>query len=394
MIEVDNCSFPSSLVLSSSNSDEFDEDEQLKCSKCCCACCAPCWTRTCLPFRRCFRSCSGCCGGRRGRLGKRKADGELAKEKATSKAKHPEEQSSNGSCWSRLLGCCRRCRNSKTSPETALVPRPGATGGTAEESTKKSCWQSLNCCASCRRNKSRELVPRSSIDSDPPAEDQSRCRSCWSKLLCCCRPKPDPPGKTNIKRTRMVEKEPVEMETVKCCFCFKRQRPKVKAKPKKKVPVRSTCCMMCCKKKGDNQSRRTSNLSKKQSIAPTIPPELLNVVLPGTGTVLSGGLCLCIGKPRFSQHDSIKGRIGSFIINCIVGVSQCFTIIFCVVGWGWAIWWGTIMLRLAKQHQKILEMEANQDDGEDQTTLSQRTGASNPPVALVSKTHRDVETGR
>uniref|UniRef100_A0A182R4C2 Protein SPEC3 n=2 Tax=Anopheles funestus TaxID=62324 RepID=A0A182R4C2_ANOFN len=226
--------------------------------------------------------------------------------------------------------------------------------------------------------------------------------------------------------------EPVEMETVKCCFCFKRQRPKVKAKPKKKVPVRSTfnclsCCMMCCKKKGDNQSRRTSNLSKKQSIAPTIPPEdlrpkidmslvehsslmrgaipvlpiclayfcmFLNIVVPGSGTVLSGGLCLCIGKPRFSQHDSIKGRIGSFIINCIVGVSQCFTIIFCVVGWGWAIWWGTIMIRLARQHRKILEMEAAQDEGEEQTTLSQRTGASNPPVALVSKTHRDVETGR
>ncbi|XP_053668028.1 hornerin [Anopheles marshallii] len=403
------------------NSDEFGEDEQLKCSKCCCACCAPCWTRTCLPFRRCFRSCSGCCGGGRNRLGKRKADGQLANEKEPTTAKQPGQ-----SCWERLLGCCRRCRNSKTAPEsTAIVQR-----APAESKPKASCWQSLNCCASCRRNKSRELVPRSSIDSDPPAEDQSRCRSCWSKLFCCCRPKPDDGKSKQIKRHKM--EEPVEMETVKCCFCFKRQRPKVKAKPKKKVPVKSTfnclsCCMMCCKKKGDNQSRRTSNLSKKQSIAPTIPPEdlrpkidmslvehsslmrgaipvlpiclayfclFLNVVVPGSGTVLSGGLCLCIGKPRFSQHDSIKGRIGSFIINCIVGVSQCFTIIFCVVGWGWAIWWGTIMIRLARQHRKILEMEAAQEEGEEQTTLSNRTGASNPPVALVSKTHRDVETGR
>uniref|UniRef100_A0A182QL91 Protein stum n=1 Tax=Anopheles farauti TaxID=69004 RepID=A0A182QL91_9DIPT len=410
----------------SSNSDEFDEDEQVKCSKCCCACCAPCWTRTCLPFKRCFRGCSSCCraGGGGGRLGKRKADGQLANEPK------PKGDEPRLSCWQRLLGCCRRCRNSKTAPEsTAIVQR-----GTAQEAKQKtSCWQSLNCCASCRRNKSRELVPRSSIDSDPPADDQSRCRTCWSRLLCCCRPKGSSDGGkkvTHVKRHRM--EEPVEMETVKCCFCFKRQRPKVKAKPKKKVPVKSTfncfsCCMMCCKKKSDNQSRRTSNLSKKQSIAPTIPPEdlrpkidmslvehsslmrgaipvlpiclayfclLLNVVIPGSGTVLSGGLCLCIGKPRFSQHDSIKGRIGSFIINCIVGVSQCFTIIFCVVGWGWAIWWGTIMLRLAKQHRKILEMEAAQEEGEEQTTLSNRTGASNPPVALVSKTHRDVETGR
>nr|XP_040231995.2 protein stum [Anopheles coluzzii] len=410
-----------------SNSDEFDEDEQVKCSKCCCACCAPCCTRFCLPFRRCFRSCSGCCG--RSRLGKRKADGQLAKEQTAKQttANEPGKQS----CWERLFGCCRRCRNSKTAPESTAIVQRAPAAASQPKSSLASCWQSLSCCASCRRNKSRELVPRSSIDSDPPSEDQSRCRSCWSSLLCCCRPKPPTDGKgTQVKRHKM--EEPVEMETVKCCFCFKRQRPKVKAKPKKKVPVKSTfnclsCCMMCCKKKGDNQSRRTSNLSKKQSIAPTIPPEdlrpkidmslvehsslmrgaipvlpiclayfclFLNVVIPGSGTVLSGGLCLCIGKPRFSQHDSIKGRIGSFIINCIVGISQCFTIIFCVVGWGWAIWWGTIMLRLARQHRKILEMEAAQEEGEEQTTLSNRTGASNPPVALVSKTHRDVETGR
>uniref|UniRef100_A0A182XKQ1 Uncharacterized protein n=1 Tax=Anopheles quadriannulatus TaxID=34691 RepID=A0A182XKQ1_ANOQN len=353
-------------------SDEFDEDEQVKCSKCCCACCAPCCTRFCLPFRRCFRSCSGCCG--RSRLGKRKADGQLAKEQAANQttANEPGKQS----CWERLFGCCRRCRNTKTAPESTAIVQRAPAAESQPKSSLSSCWQSLSCCASCRRNKSRELVPRSSIDSDPPSEDQSRCRSCWSRLLCCCRPKPPTDGKgTQVKRHKM--EEPVEMETVKCCFCFKRQRPKVKAKPKKKVPVKSTfnclsCCMMCCKKKGDNQSRRTSNLSKKQSIAPTIPPEFLNVVIPGSGTVLSGGLCLCIGKPRFSQHDSIKGRIGSFIINCIVGISQCFTIIFCV----------------------ILEMEAAQEEGEEQTTLSNRTGASNPPVALVSKTHRDVETGR
>lgn len=48
-----------------------------------------------------------------------------------------------------------------------------------------------------------------------------------------------------------------------------------------------------------------------------------------------------------------------------------------------------------EQHRKILEMEAAQQEGEEQTTLSQGTGASNPPVALVSQNHRrDVETGR
>ncbi|XP_058466350.1 protein stum [Malaya genurostris] len=385
-------------------SDEFNETGKSKC----CACCAPCWTKTCLPFKRCF-SCSSCCG-------KRKTAGTGDQSKQQSKSK--PDTKPKASCW-KGLNCCRSCRRSKTSPAEA---QPAAT-------PKKSCWQSLNCCASCRRNKSRELVPRSSIDSDP-AEKPSRCRSCWSKLLCCSRFRK---GRDQMQRQKM-EPEPVEMETVKCCFCFKRKRPKLQPKPtKKKVPVKSSfncmsCCIMCCPKKGDSNSRRTSIFSKKQSIAPTIPPEdlrpkidmslvehssmmraaipvlpiclayfclVLNIVIPGTGTILSGGLCLCIGKPRFSQHDSIKGRIGSFIINCIVGVSQCFTIIFCVVGWGWAIWWGTIMLRLAKQHQKILEMEAEQEAAEEQTTLSQRTGASNPPVAMVSQSNRrDVETGR
>ncbi|KAL9704410.1 hypothetical protein quinque_007928 [Culex quinquefasciatus] len=393
-------------------SDEFNETGKSKC----CACCAPCWHKTCLPFKRCFGRCSSCCGKKGPPPPGPGPEAKGAKQK-------PDAKSRKSSFWQKL-NCCRSCRRSKTSPAEAHPP-PAAT-------PKKSCWQSLNCCASCRRNKSRELVPRSSIDSEPE-EKTSRCRSCWSRLLCCSRFRKGGKQETQLARRRM-EEEPVEMETVKCCFCFKRTRPKLKPKPKKKKPaVKSSfnclsCCIMCCPKKGDNGSRRTSNLSKKQSIAPTIPPEdlrpkidmslvehssmmrgaipvlpiclayfclFLNVVIPGSGTILSGGLCLCIGKPRFSQHDSIKGRIGSFIINCIVGVSQCFTIIFCVVGWGWAIWWGTIMLRLAKQHRKILEMEATQEEGEEQTTLSQRTGASNAPVAMVGQSNRrDVETGR
>ncbi|XP_053685749.1 protein stum [Sabethes cyaneus] len=388
------------------HSDEFNETGKSKC----CACCAPCWTKTCLPFKRCF-GCSSCCGkGKPAGPG----NGQQQQQKQSKPNKADPKQQKASSCWQRL-NCCRSCRRSKTSPAEA---QPAAT-------PKKSCWQSLSCCAGCRRNKSRELVPRSSIDSEPE-EKCARCRSCWRKLLCCSRYRKDQ------NQRQKMQSEPVEMETVKCCFCFKRTRPKLKPKPEKKKVKSSfncmSCCIMCCPKKGDNNSRRTSNFSKKQSIAPTIPPEdlrpkidmslvehssmmrgaipvlpiclayfclILNVVIPGSGTILSGGFCLCIGKPRFSQHDSIKGRIGSFIINCIVGVSQCFTIIFCVVGWGWAIWWGTIMIRLAKQHQKILEMEAEQDEGEEQTTLSQRTGASNPPVAMVSQSNRrDVETGR
>lgn len=199
------------------------------------------------------------------------------------------------------------------------------------------------------------------------------------------------------------------------------------------------CCsrmcnaLLCCRRK-KKDPRRTSMLSKKQSLAPTIPPPevckisfplhpmkfkiqisllnqeqrpkldmvlvehaslmkgaipvlpvylayfclVCNVITPGLGelrvadlsfiyinfsdrpillfycaflgTIFSGLFCLCIGVPRFSQHDGARGRIGSFIINTIVGISQAFTIIFCFVGWGWSIWWGTIMLNVASKY--------------------------------------------
>ena len=60
-----------------------------------------------------------------------------------------------------------------------------------------------------------------------------------------------------------------------------------------------------------------------------------------------------MGIPRFSQHDSARGRIGSFIINWIVGISQAFTVIFCLVGWGWSVWWGTIMLNIASEYKLL-----------------------------------------
>lgn len=67
------------------------------------------------------------------------------------------------------------------------------------------------------------------------------------------------------------------------------------------------------------------------------------------GTICSGLFCLCLGIPRFSQHDGVRARIGSFFVNTFVGIAQAFTLIFCLVGWGWSIWWGMIMLRTASK---------------------------------------------
>lgn len=54
-----------------------------------------------------------------------------------------------------------------------------------------------------------------------------------------------------------------------------------------------------------------------------------------------------MGIPRFSQFDSAKARVGSLIINIIVATAQLFCVLFCFVGWGWSIWWASIMLKVA-----------------------------------------------
>lgn len=76
---------------------------------------------------------------------------------------------------------------------------------------------------------------------------------------------------------------------------------------------------------------------------------ICNILIPGLGTILSGLFCVCFGKPRFSQLDGARPRIGSLVINTIVGLSQAFCVIFCLVGWGWSIWWGFILLKTARE---------------------------------------------
>ncbi|XP_015039277.2 protein stum isoform X1 [Drosophila pseudoobscura] len=155
--------------------------------------------------------------------------------------------------------------------------------------------------------------------------------------------------------------------------------------PKEGCCKRFWLMMLCCRKKPRRESnaRRQSirapppsedtrrklhndlveHASKMKGAIPVLPLYLAwfcafcNVVFPGLGTLLSGLLCLCVGIPRFSQYDSARARIGSFIINIIVAVSQFCCVLFCFVGWGWSIWWGTIMLKCARKLSKIKKVE-------------------------------------
>ncbi|XP_018567268.1 protein stum [Anoplophora glabripennis] len=177
------------------------------------------------------------------------------------------------------------------------------------------------------------------------------------------------------------------------------------------------CINLCCKGKAseDSISRKASINSKKKSLTPTSvpPPEntrskidislveqtshmrgaipalpiclawfclVMNCIAPGTGTFFSGLFCLCIGKPRFSQRDGAKQRFGSFIINTFIGFGQFFTVLFCLVGWGWSIWWGVIMVKTAKKYKKLKLLETMEEENSRPTPAVNQNHHSRDPV--------------
>lgn len=86
---------------------------------------------------------------------------------------------------------------------------------------------------------------------------------------------------------------------------------------------------------------------------PVLPPFLawicllLNSLVPGTGTILSGLLGMCLGAPRFSPQVTAEHRFLALVINLVVGISQVVTVLFCLVGWCWSLGWGIILVKTA-----------------------------------------------
>ncbi|XP_059607950.1 protein stum isoform X2 [Phlebotomus argentipes] len=355
---------------SSGEADEASLKEGPTPGRCKCSTC-------CLPCRRCL-----CC---------RKKDNEPPLQPLRDSVETVNEKSSR---WN----CCKRKKKDKEAKEEVK-----------EEKVKK------------KRDKKVEEAVKS--DEDAP-KSQNCCRACLNRLLCC--------RSTNkIESQRMPEPE---AKKSKCCSCLpcRRERKKSDASTastwaerqpsdtplEPKAPGccsrfwRCLCCG-CCRRKEDAESRRTSLNSKKPSIAP--PPAekpkldlslvehtslmkaaipvmhiclawfclICNCLVPGLGTVFSGFFCLCLGTPRFSQHDGFRARIGTFLINIIVGAAQAFTVLFCLVGWGWSIWWGTIMVRLARKRKKLRKAQRDEEAAE-AATISSRSQAPVLPPAGAS----------
>ncbi|XP_063425807.1 uncharacterized protein LOC134709572 [Mytilus trossulus] len=90
---------------------------------------------------------------------------------------------------------------------------------------------------------------------------------------------------------------------------------------------------------------------------------ILNIVIPGSGTILSGFSILCCGKCRVQTKDD--QRLVTLCVNVCVGVSQLFTVTFLLVGWFWSIAWGVNMVLLAvelnrqKKQKRERDLQAN-----------------------------------
>uniref|UniRef100_A0A914UJK4 Protein SPEC3 n=1 Tax=Plectus sambesii TaxID=2011161 RepID=A0A914UJK4_9BILA len=112
-------------------------------------------------------------------------------------------------------------------------------------------------------------------------------------------------------------------------------------------------------KNGDKVSLPTNDISLMHEAIPFLPVPvaivclILNVIIPGSGTILCGICALCMGQPRINMKEGRK--IVTLIVNFMVGVSQFFTITFLLVGWFWSIAWGGLIITHSMQYREALQ---------------------------------------
>ncbi|CAJ0929739.1 unnamed protein product, partial [Mesorhabditis belari] len=112
-------------------------------------------------------------------------------------------------------------------------------------------------------------------------------------------------------------------------------------------------------KNGDKVNLPTNDITTMHEAIPFLPVPMalvclfLNIVIPGSGTILSGISALCMGQPRINMKEGRK--LMTLIINFLVGVSQFFTITFIFVGWFWSIAWGGLLIIHSMQYRDALQ---------------------------------------
>ncbi|KAI8486636.1 hypothetical protein Bbelb_356110 [Branchiostoma belcheri] len=77
---------------------------------------------------------------------------------------------------------------------------------------------------------------------------------------------------------------------------------------------------------------------------------LLNIFLPGFGTLLSGFSLLCkwgVRDPNAGPNQKDEDLGHALYLNVVVALSQMITITFMLVGYFWSVAWGAQMVRMA-----------------------------------------------
>ncbi|XP_043280682.1 protein stum [Venturia canescens] len=232
------------------------------------------------------------------------------------------------------------------------------------------------------------------------------------------------PGNSKLSRVWTSFKHSCRCTRLRECQCCRRTARITPVESASCCPPERRCGALCgrlfscCKCCNRSEAQTTRSIRAKHSLTSVAPPPLSeehrakipevlvehnsvmrgaipclpvpiawfclvwNVLVPGSGTVWSGFFTLCVGQPRFSITAGPRARFGALVVNLIVGVSQFFTVLFCLVGWGWSIWWGVTMIRLARKYKRFRASEAANNDlearGGDQTGIS----GGVPSVAL------------
>ncbi|CAB3245236.1 unnamed protein product [Arctia plantaginis] len=311
-------------------------------------------------------------------------------------------------CKSKCCTCCKSDDEKDLKEEESKEKQGGTTS-------------KLNCCkttaeAEMSEQEIKEMeraAGKASIQYETETETK-RTRKLRDILCGCCGNRRRVADTGEIPRNVAESMSPAPEETG---CCGKRKRVQRRDSILSDRPP-SSCCNnrlctwlrgMCRRNSDQASSRRTSMFSKNKSMSPTLPPEdnrrkldtslvehtsmmrgaipvlpivlayfclICNIIVPGLGTIFSGMFCLCFGIPRFGVHDGAKYRIGSFIINLLVGCGQLFTVLFCLVGWGWSIWWGVIMVKTSRKYRKLKrEAEAAEAEAAPPVTTNNHTRA-------------------
>ncbi|XP_059054557.1 protein stum [Achroia grisella] len=297
---------------------------------------------------------------------------------------------------SRLMGKCKKC---------CVKGESDVETDTEAPAEKKGTMSRLNCCKKKdEEDKDANIAKAADKAATIQFESETKHKRKLRDVLCGCCGRRRRVSDVSEVAARNVAEMAASPHVVNTGCCGKK-RPEIERRDSilSDRPPANCCTRMCtwmsgaCRRHSEqSSSRRTSLFSKNKSLSPTLPPEdtrkkldsslvehtsvmrgaipvlptilayfclFCNIIVPGLGTIFSGMFCLCFGIPRFGVHDGAKHRIGSFVINLLVGCGQLFTVLFCLVGWGWSIWWGVIFVKVARKYRK-LKAEAAAEEAE------------------------------